>query len=83
MRKLPFWIPAMFCTFLSVSRLIGGPGYDPVFFCFLPMCFYFVGMGSLASWKRVDALERRIVELQQRVVEATQARAAGQDAEPS
>ena len=71
MPKLPLWIPTLFCAFLCVSRLIGGPAYGTVFFSFLPMSFFFVGMVALAQWKRVDALERRVVELQQRVVEAT------------
>ena len=52
--KLGPWLPAMFCAVLSLitvlSDLIGRfatgttGAADVVFYCFLPMCFVFVGV---------------------------------------
>jgi hypothetical protein len=53
--KLGPWIPAIFCAFLSLITVLGNlildfmfwtsrSGLDIVFYCNLPMCFYFVGM---------------------------------------
>jgi hypothetical protein len=53
--KLGPWTPAIFCAFLSLITVTGNlfvgftngvtpsSGIDGVFYCFLPMCFYFVG----------------------------------------
>ena len=53
--KLGPWIPTMFCAFLSLITVLGSlildflngtsrSGLDLGFYCFLPMCFYFVGV---------------------------------------
>ena len=53
--KLSPWIPAIFCAFLSLITVSGSlflafvygtsrsSGVDLGFYCFLPMCFCFVG----------------------------------------
>ena len=53
--RLSPWIPAIFCAFLSLITVSGNlildfmngtarsSGIDIPFYCFLPMCFYFVG----------------------------------------
>jgi hypothetical protein len=51
--KLGPWVPAIFCAVLSLITVLGDlvgrfttgvPGaVDLVFYCFLPMCFYFAG----------------------------------------
>lgn len=52
--KLAPWLPAIYCTVLSLITVIGNiiglflvgtPGVaDTAFLCFLPMCFYLVGV---------------------------------------
>ena len=53
--KLGPWIPAILCACLSLITVVGSlivdfrngtspSGLDFVFYCFLPMCFYFIGV---------------------------------------
>lgn len=51
------WFPAGFGGFLSLTYLILGEAAAPVFYSFLPMCFFFSGAVQLALWRRLDALE--------------------------
>lgn len=74
--RLRPWIPAIFCAILSlititanlVLQVISGiPGFvgstEIAFYCFLPMCFYFVG-ASLSELQRENGeLRMRLEEL--------------------
>ena len=57
MNRVQCWVPAMFCGFLSLVALgmalyaPSPPAWAPLFFCFLPMCFVFVG-SALANMQR-------------------------------
>lgn len=53
------WFPAGFGAFLSLAHLILGEAAAPVFYAFLPMCFFFGGAVQQALWRRLDALETR------------------------
>ena len=72
--KLGPWIPAIFCAILSLITVSGNvivafmngaansSGVDSVFYCFLPMCFYFVGA-------YLSHLKQENVELRSRIEE--------------
>ena len=73
--KLGFWIPATFCAVLALITVVGNlildfvngtsrTGLDVVFYCFLPVCFYFVGMF-------LSQLRKDNIELRQRIDELT------------
>ena len=56
--KLAIWFPTIFCALLSLVGLFGsGTSDNPVFYAFLPMCFYFMSAVQHAAWRRMDALE--------------------------
>ena len=73
--KLGPWTPAIFCAFLSLITVAGNlivsfmnrtapsSSMDVTFYCFLPMCFYFVGalLSKLQAENR--ELRTRIEEL--------------------
>jgi len=72
MREKPGpWTPAIFCAFLSLITVLGNlildfmngtsrSGVDVAFYCFLPMCFYMVGV-VLSKLREENAdLRRRI-----------------------
>lgn len=73
-QKISFWIPAVFCGFLSLMPLFapllypgGGDGWwRPAFFAFLPMCFFFVGAALLQMHKEVQSLRERLAQLEQK-----------------
>jgi hypothetical protein len=79
MKTIVYWIPAAFCAFISlialfesigVSFFFGSTSYQgwwqPVFFSFLPMCFFFVGIGTTQMHREVRELKQRVAELEQR-----------------
>jgi hypothetical protein len=79
MKKIGYWIPGVFCAFISLIALFGSIGphlffgtrsyevwWQPVFFAFLPMCFFFVGIGTTHLHRELNELRRRIAELEQK-----------------
>jgi len=74
MKTISHWIPAAFCAFLSLLALSMQIGPDsgvwkPTFYCFLPMCFFFVGMTTSAMYREIRELRGQVAELQQRRVD--------------
>ena len=68
-QKVSPWIPAIFCAFLSLLALSMQIGSDsgawkPAFFCFLPMCFFFVGTATSQMQGEIRELRKQLVELQ-------------------
>ena len=69
--KLSHWIPAIFCAFLSLLALSMQIGSDsgawkPAFYCFLPMCFFFVGGVTSQMQLEIRELRQRLSELEQK-----------------
>jgi hypothetical protein len=70
--KLGPWLPAIFCGVLSLITILGdligrfatgiAGAADIVFYCFLPMCFFFVGVF-------VSQLRRENCELRKQIQE--------------
>lgn len=66
MKKIEFWIPAIFCAVISLATLI------PIvffardislflpFLAFIPMCFYFVGIILKKTHKEITALRQEV-----------------------
>jgi hypothetical protein len=82
MKTFTHWIPAAFCAFISLIALFAStrspdPGWwRPVFFAFLPMCFYFVGSAMTQMQRELRSLRHRLTELErQRLAELEQQRA--------
>jgi hypothetical protein len=68
-QTIGFWLPAVFCAFLSYTALSSSDeGWRPAFFAFLPMCFFFVGNALLQMHREVRALRDRVAELEARKV---------------
>ena len=72
-QKVSPWIPAIFCAFLSLLALIMQLGSDsgawkPAFFCFLPMCFFFVGTATSRMQGEIRDLRKQVAELQEKRV---------------
>ncbi|HPA17286.1 MAG TPA: hypothetical protein PLU30_06030 [Verrucomicrobiae bacterium] len=70
MKTLAHWLPAAFCAFLSILALSLQIGTDsgawkPAFYCFLPMCFVFVGMATSAMHREIRELRGQLLELKQ------------------
>ena len=70
--KISPWIAAIFCAALSAITIIGNlwlmvvnktsqTGVESTFYCFLPMCFYFVG-GEIMKLQKENRELRKIVE---------------------
>ena len=70
------WAPAMFCAFLCLIALVGdivlrfvtgpsGPAssISIAFYCFLPMCFYFVGESLVKLQHENRELRARLEEV--------------------
>jgi hypothetical protein len=71
MKKIAYWMPAAFCALISFIALIksigiGTPGSYEVFFAFLPMCFFFVAVGTTHLHRELSELRRRVSELEQK-----------------
>lgn len=72
-KKIGPWTPAIFCAILSLLTVVGDvvayamtgtSGVTAnVFYCFLPMCFYFVGAFLLQLQKDNRKLQTRLDEL--------------------
>jgi len=72
-QKVSPWIPAIFCAFLSLLALSMQIGSDsgawkPAFFCFLPMCFFFVGAATSQMQREIRELWKQVAELQEKRV---------------
>ncbi|HTD86149.1 MAG TPA: hypothetical protein VK850_06195 [Candidatus Binatia bacterium] len=64
------WAPFAFCAFLSAlvlffPRLSQSGAWMPVFFCFLPMCFFFVGAATVQMQKEIRELRNELADLRQ------------------
>ncbi len=64
------WVPAVLCAFLSLPALFGstvstagGQWWQPAFFAFLPICFFFVGAANANQRRQVRELRRQLDEL--------------------
>lgn len=78
MRDKAAWAPAIFCAMLSLITISGNVivslinrtsnfgGIEIVFYCFLPMCFYFVGAFLSHLQRENRELRTRIEELASR-----------------
>ena len=66
---IQYYVPAAFCGFLCFIVLIVQISMDqftawgPAFFCFLPMCFFFLGGIFHSMQSQIDALKKEIAEL--------------------
>jgi hypothetical protein len=69
MNKLRHWTPAAFCAFLCLMVLVmqiawgEARPWSPPFYCFLPMCFYFVGMKFAEMQVEINALHQQLADL--------------------
>jgi hypothetical protein len=67
-QTISHWIPAIFCTFISLMALSGlvasDAGWWPVFFSFLPMCFLFVGFVTFQMQRKIQELQKHLAEMQ-------------------
>jgi hypothetical protein len=82
MKAIVHWIPAAFCAFISFIALFasafspGSSWWRPVFFSFLPMCFFFVGSATFQMQRELRSVRQRLTELErQRLAELEQQRA--------
>lgn len=72
MKTITHWIPAAFCAFLSLIALfafVRSPNFGwwrPVFFAFLPMCFFFVGSATAQMHRELRDLRKRLTDLEQK-----------------
>jgi len=70
MKSFRHWIPAAFCAILSLIALAGSFHtadfwWRPAFFCFLPMCFFFVGSATSMMHRELRDLRQRLTALEQ------------------
>ena len=73
MKNVAHWIPAAFCAALSALALgmqlkLGSDSFawKPAFFCFLPMCFFFVGSATAQMHKELKELRQRLAALEEK-----------------
>jgi hypothetical protein len=70
MKTIALFMPAAFCAFLSILVLTNmsmrhhASAWMPAFFCFLPMCFGFVGIVILSMHKELQCLRERLATLE-------------------
>jgi|GEM_PF-1053534 hypothetical protein len=63
MNRISCWVPAMFCgaiSLIAIGTLFVAPNTDafsPVFLCFLPMCFVFVGVAMADMQREIRSLK--------------------------
>ena len=68
---ISIYTPTAFCAFLSLYALYApgsSPGsrvWKPVFFAFLPMCFFYIGMLMHCMINKINALQSQIDEKKQ------------------
>jgi hypothetical protein len=71
MKYIRNWVPAAFCAFISILPLLAtsipdAGWWKPVFFSFLPMCFFFVGSATFQSQREIGELRQKLAELEQK-----------------
>lgn len=64
------WVPAIFCAFLCTVALIGAVvgvarggqmgWWEPAFFAFLPMCFFYVGAVTSDMRRQIQELRDQL-----------------------
>ncbi len=70
MKPIAYWMPAAFCAFLSVLALFGATSsgdagwWEPTFYAFLPMCFFFAGSAMAMMGKEIKALKEQVAALE-------------------
>jgi hypothetical protein len=71
LQALGHWAPAAFCAFICLNALFFTPGtrgvvewWKPVFFSFLPMCFFFVGCAMSQMQRELRDLRKQVADLQ-------------------
>jgi hypothetical protein len=70
MKTITHWIPAAFCAVISLIALFASTHlpdsgwWRPVFFAFLPMCFYFVGSATTQMHRELRFLRERLTALE-------------------
>ncbi len=73
-QTLGHWTPAAFCAFICINALFFAPKdvnvewWKPVFFSFLPMCFFFVGSATWQMQKEIRDLRKQVTALQNKQV---------------
>jgi hypothetical protein len=74
LQKFGHWTPAAFCAFICLNALFIAPSsgnvewWKPVFFSFLPMCFFFVGSATSQMQKEIQELRKQVADLQSKHV---------------
>jgi hypothetical protein len=72
MKTIAHWTPAAFCAFISLTALFtsmrspDSGWWQPMFFAFLPMCFFFVGLVTARTQHELRELQKRLADLEQR-----------------
>lgn len=70
MKPIAYWTPAAFCAFLSALALFGVTSsgdagwWEPAFYSFLPMCFFFAGSSMAMMGKEIKALKEQVAALE-------------------
>ena len=67
------WIPAAFCGVISLLALFTstnpeGGWWKPVFFSFLPLCFFFVGAATSSMQLEIRELRKQLTDLQEKKI---------------
>jgi hypothetical protein len=79
LQKLGHWVPAAACAFICLEVLFFSPKdvsvewWKPVFFSFLPMCFFFVGSATSQMQKEIQELRKQVADLQSKKVSSDNA----------
>ena len=66
MNRIQCWVPALFCGFLpliTLGAVLFAPSsaaLAPVFLCFLPMCFFFVGSAIRNMQREIRELRAQL-----------------------
>jgi hypothetical protein len=71
MKAISFWVPATLCAVISMIALFGSVVMDakllrPVFYAFLPLCFFLVGTIMYRMHREISRLRHRIGRLEYR-----------------
>ena len=72
MKILEHWTPAAFCGLLSFFALLGvvhpgsGGWWEPAFFSFLPMCFFFVASVTYRPDRELRELRQHVADVARR-----------------
>ena len=70
--KVRHWNPFAFCAFISFIVLftplfapvrLDAGWWRPVFFAFLPMCFFFVGSATSQMQREIRDLRKQVLQL--------------------